>query len=218
MFIRVKGTDPYRYLQVVENHREGKRTVQRVLCTLGRLDYLTATGTTDSLLRSLARFGQQVRVVEGYSRGQLEAGAVRQIGPDLVFGRLWQTTGAQGVLEGLLRERRFEFSVERAVYLTVLHRIFESGSDRACEHWKRDLRIPGTEGLELHHLYRAMRWLGESKNSIEEALFYIRRDLFTECTLAFFDTTSIYFEGQGGRAWAKMGTPRIIAPIYTRWL
>ncbi len=75
MFIRVKGTEPYRYLQVVENHREGTRVVQRVLCTLGRLDHLTATGATDSLLRSLARFGQRVRVVEGYSNGQLEAGS-----------------------------------------------------------------------------------------------------------------------------------------------
>ena len=31
MFVRVKGEEPYRYLQIVENHREGKRVVQRVL-------------------------------------------------------------------------------------------------------------------------------------------------------------------------------------------
>ena len=76
MFIRVKGTDPYRYLQVVENHREGSRVVQHVLCTLGRLDDLTATGGTDSLLRSLARFGQQVQLMDRYRSGQLEAGPV----------------------------------------------------------------------------------------------------------------------------------------------
>lgn len=205
MFIRVKGTEPYRYLQVVENHREGRRVVQRVLCTLGRLDHLTATGATDSLLRSLARFGKQVRVVERYSNGQLEARSLRQIGPDLVFGRLWQTIGVQQVLGGLLRERRFEFPVERAVYLTVLHRIFEAGSDRAGERWRRDIRIPGTEDLELHHLYRAMRWLGDTSGSIEEALFHIRQDLFIEFTLAFFDTTSIYFEGQGGESLGQNG-------------
>ena len=205
MFIRVKGSHPYRYLQVVENHREGKRTVQRVLCTLGRLDHLTATGATDSLLCSLSRFGQQVRLVDGYSSGQLEAGPVREIGPNLVFGRLWQMTGMQQVLKDLLRDRSFEFPVERAVYLTVLHRLFESGSDRACERWKRDLSLPGTEDLKLHHLYRAMRWVGESNNSIEEALFHIRRDLFTKLTLAFFDTTSIYFEGQGGERLGQKG-------------
>ena len=200
MFIRVKGIEPYRYLQVVENHREGKRTVQRVLCTLGRVDQLTASGATDSLLRSLARFGQRVQLVEGYQQGQLEAGAVRKIGPDLAFGRLWSSTGLQEVLRSLLDQRHFEFPVERAVYLAVLHRLFESGSDRARQRWKRDVYIPGTETLELHHLYRAMRWLGETNDSVEEGLFRHRQDLFTEVTLAFFDTTSIYFEGHGGES------------------
>lgn len=205
MFIRIKGTEPYRYLQIVENHREGKQTRQRVLCTLGRVDQLEASGSTDALLRSLARFGKQVQLVERYSRGQLEAKAVRQIGPDLVFGRLWQTTGVGGVVKDLLKDRRFEFPVEQAIYLAVLHRLFEPGSDRACQRWKDDLRIPRTDGLELHHLYRAMRWLGDNKDSVEEALFYRRRDLFSEFTLAFFDTTSIYFEGQGGETLGQYG-------------
>ena len=115
MFIRVKGSDPYRYLQLVENHREEGRVVQRVLCTLGRADELAASGGTDSLLRSLSRFSQRVQVVEGYQQGQLEAESVRQIGPDLAFGRLWQATGIQKVLQDLLVGRRFGFPVERAV-------------------------------------------------------------------------------------------------------
>jgi hypothetical protein len=205
VFVRAKGKPPYAYLQVVENHREGRRTVQRVLCTLGRVDRLTAGGATDALLRSLARFGQRVRVVDGYRAGQLEAGAVRQLGPDLVFGRLWRAVGVQGVLEELLRERGFGFPVERAVYLTVLHRLFEAGSDRRAERWQRDVVVPGADGLELHHLYRAMRWLGESKDAVEEGLFQRRRDLFTDLTLAFFDTTSLAFEGQGGESLGQYG-------------
>ena len=35
----------------------------------------------------------------------------------------------------LLQARRYEFDVERAIYLTVLHRLFASGSDRAAERW-----------------------------------------------------------------------------------
>jgi predicted CoA-substrate-specific enzyme activase len=58
MFFRIKPSGPYRYPQLVENHRDGYRTVQRVLFTVGRLDKLTATGSVDSLLRSLARFCQ----------------------------------------------------------------------------------------------------------------------------------------------------------------
>ena len=58
-----------------------------------------------------------------------------------------------------------DFGVERAVYLTVLHRLFASGSDRAAERWREDYLIPGTEALELHHLYRAMAFLGQEIES-----------------------------------------------------
>ena len=202
MFFRIKPSGPYRYLQLVENRREGYRTVQRVLLTLGRLDKLTATGSTDALLRSLARFGQTVRLMEA---GDLEKSPSQQLGPDLVFGRLWQTTGVQSALNDLIQDRLFEFPVERAIYLTVLHRLFMSGSDRSAEQWRRDMVIPGVEGLELHHLYRAMRWLGEAKDEVEEAMFVGRRDLFSELSLAFFDTTSLYFEGRGGESLGQYG-------------
>jgi transposase len=38
-----------------------------------------------------------------------------------------------------------------------------------------------------------------TKDVIEEALFARRRDLFRHLDLVFFDTTSIYFEGEGGQ-------------------
>jgi hypothetical protein len=204
MFVRVKGKEPNRYLQIVENRREGKRTLQRVVATLGRVDEL-AGGGVDALLISLSRFAGRVQVLEGYRQGNLEAAASQQIGPDLVFGRLWRELGLDRVLTDLLRDRGFEFPVERAVYLTVLHRLFESGSDRAAEKWRRDVRVPGAENLVLHHLYRAMRWLGDHKDAVEETLFRRRRDLFTDLSLAFFDTTSLYFEGQGGESLGKFG-------------
>ena len=205
MFVRVKGNEPYRYLQIVENHRDGKRIVQRVICTLGREKDLIADGGMDGLLRSLSRFGDKVRLVEAYRDGGLEARRIRQIGPDLVFGRLWQSTGIGQVLGELLKGRRFEFSVERAIYLSVLHRLFEAGSDRSCDKWKHYLGIPGVEEFELHHLYRSMRWLGENREAVEEGLFHMGRDLFSEFTLAFFDTTSLYFEGQGGQTLGQRG-------------
>src|SRR5262249_53872105 len=109
------------------------------------------------------------------------------------------------ILAGVLLGRDFPFDVERAVYLTVLHRLFESGSDRAADRWRRDVRIPGSEQIELHQLYRTMRWLGETKDAIEEQLFARRRNLFTESTLASFDTPSLYFEGAGGESLGQYG-------------
>jgi len=62
MFIRVKRAGEYEYLQLVENRREGKRTRQRIVATLGRLDRLHAKGQVDVLLRSLGRFAERVEV------------------------------------------------------------------------------------------------------------------------------------------------------------
>jgi hypothetical protein len=62
MFVRVKAKEPNRYLQIVENRRAGKRTLQRVVATLGRVDEL-AGGGVDALLISLSRFAGRVQVL-----------------------------------------------------------------------------------------------------------------------------------------------------------
>lgn len=85
----------------------------------------------------------------------------RRIGGPLVFGRLWEDRGCRSVLEDLAGGRAFEFAVARAVFATVLHRLFVSGSDRAREKWIADQAITGAGGLQLRHFHRAMAWLGE---------------------------------------------------------
>jgi Transposase DDE domain len=222
MFFRTKTSGPRTYLQVVENRWEGGRSRQRVVATLGRLDQLQESGQLDALLVSGARLARSVLLLSEHAQGRLPTISIRHIGPALVFQRLWQLTGCQHVIQQLLKGRRFEFPVERAVFLTVLHRLFDPGSDRAADKWKEGYQIEGCEDLQLHHLYRAMGWLGDelprkeqadktpfaprcNKDLIEEALFARRRDLFTQLQLVFFDTTSIYFEGQGGETIGQRG-------------
>jgi hypothetical protein len=222
MFFRTKTSGPRSYLQIVENRWEGGRTRQRVVATLGRLDQLQQDGRLDALLASGARLSQSVLLLSAHAQGQLPTITTRRIGPALIFQRLWQQTGCRRVIEQLLDGRRFECDVERAVFLTVLHRLFASGSDRAADKWKAGYQIEGCEALQLHHLYRAMAWLGEelprdqqagrtpfaprcTKDRIEEGIFDQRRDLFTDLQLVFFDTTSIYFEGEGGQEIGQRG-------------
>jgi len=222
MFFRTKTSGPRTYLQVVENRWEGGRSRQRVVATLGRLDQLQDSGQLDGLLASGARLARSVLLLSEHAQGRLPTISIRHIGPALVFQRLWQLTGCQHVIEQLLKGRRFEFPLERAIFFTVLHRLFDPGSDRAADKWKESYLIEGCEDLQLHHLYRAMGWLGDElprkeqadktpfaprcyKDLIEEALFARRRDLFTQLQLVFFDTTSIYFEGQGGETIGQRG-------------
>ncbi len=59
------------------------------------------------------------------------------------------------MIERLANRRGHEFSLERAAFLTMLHRLVCGGSDRAADRWREDYRIDGVEKIELHHLYRA---------------------------------------------------------------
>jgi hypothetical protein len=226
MFFRVTRAGRYQYAQIARSYRDEGKTKQQTLLSLGRLDILQATGQLDSLLRSGLRLSERLVVLDAHEACKTEAVQFKKIGPDLVFGRLWEETGIGRALADQLKGRRYEFDVERAIYLTVLHRLFATGSDRAAEQWRENYRIPGIEDLELHHLYRAMAFLGGPlpkepntlgsprciKDRIEEALFEPRRDLFTEVDLVFFDTTSIYFEGQGGLTLGRYGHSKAHRP------
>ena len=219
MFIRVKKIGPYEYLYLVENAREGGRHVQRVIKALGRRDEVENSDLLDGLIASAARHSRRSIVLSSFYRGELPELRRLSIGPDLVFGRLWQETGCADVLRQLLGERQFGFDVERAIYLTVLHRLMVSGSDRHAHDWHQRLRIPGAEALTLRQAYKAMAWLGETTDDdrpitelIEEALYRHRQPLFGELSVAFFDTTSLYFEGRGGATLGQRGFSKDFRP------
>ena len=223
MFIRVKKIGQYEYLYLVENVREGGRHVQRVIRALGRRDEVENSDLLDGLIASAARHSRRSIVLSRFYRGELAELRRRSIGPDLVFGRLWQETGCAEVLRRHLTDRHFGFDVERAVYLTVLHRLMVSGSDRHAASWRETLEVPGADAITLDHAYKAMAWLGEPITTddaqeryqaevIEEALYAHRRSLFGEAVVAFFDTTSLYFEGRGGAALGQRGHSKDYRP------
>src|SRR5215211_2399178 len=212
MFVREKRINGYTYLYLVETVREDGRAKQRIIKNLGRKEAVTASGALERLASSVARYAERAVVLSQIEAGNPAGLACKRIGAPLLFGRLWEETGCRVVIEDLLAGRGFEFAVEWAIFATVLHRIMVSGSDRACEKWLADYDIPGVDGLALHHFYRAMAWLGEEwpadeqggaiplapraiKDLVEERLFERRRDLFSELSVVFLDTTSLSFTG-----------------------
>ena len=105
----------------------------------------------------LALFGSKLANVASVADCGMRIGAdglaaVVMTRADLSHSQVWVELAAK---------RKHGFALERAVFLTVLHRIFISGSDRAADRWRDDCAIADVDGLDLHHLYRAMAWLGE---------------------------------------------------------
>ncbi len=99
---------------------------------LGRKDALLASGELDRLAASSVRHCDRAVILSDMEAGGI---ACTRIGGPLLFGRLWEQLGIAAVLGELLAARGFEFAVERAVFASVLHRLFVSGSDRSCDRW-----------------------------------------------------------------------------------
>ena len=228
MFFRIKKSGGRAYVQVVENKRVDGAVRQSVIANLGRADDLIASGALASLLASGAKLTEQVLLINALDEdadGSLSI-AAKRIGGPLLFGRIWERLGIADVFGELLKHRAFEFAVERAVFVGTLHRLFVSGSDRDCSSWMEDYDILGVDGLDLHHFYRAMAWLGEEmeekpegalaprcvKDVIEEKLFDRRRDLFTDLSAVFMDTTSLSFYGEGGETLGEHGYSKDYRP------
>ena len=220
MFFRSKSDGARTYLQLVENQWVEGKSRQRVVATIGRMDQLQESGQIEAIVRSAARFTEKMMVLTAHEKGETTTIATRRVGPGLIFERLWTESGCREELRSLLRGRNFLFDVERTIFLTVLSRLFHPGSDRQWERWQEEYRIEGSNGIVLHHYYRAMGWLGEeiseqtdalpfaprcTKDVIEEGLFARRRHLFSSLEVVFFDTTSLYFEGEGGTTLGERG-------------
>ena len=159
MYFRKKTSGGRAYLQIVENRREGVAVRQQVIATLGRVEDLRMSGQLERLLRSGARFAAKAIVVDAVAAGEATTSATRRIGAALVFERLWEETGCRKVVEDLAGARKHDFALERAVFLTVLHRLFAGGSDRAADRWREDYRIEGVEGLDLQPIERGVKFV-----------------------------------------------------------
>src|SRR5260370_4608916 len=137
------------YLQIVESRRDGDQVRQQVIATLGRYEELQASGQLERLLRSGARFSAKAMVLSAAQEEATLKIASRRIGPALLFERLWEETGCRKVIEELAGARKHGIALERAIFLTVLHRLFVSASDRAADPCRADYQIGTLYGPPL---------------------------------------------------------------------
>ncbi len=234
MFLRTKTNGKLTYLQLVESVRRGSSVRQRIIASLGRLDRLQAGGL-DRFLASGARFSLRSAMLAADSRRSGEGSECRVLGPALVLESLWATTGCGEAVRQTLDKRSFRFDAEKAVFLTVLHRLFARGRNRASLRWAADLAVEGTSDLGLSQLYRTMAWLGQplgpdsleadpayppycAKDELDAQLFARRRDLFTGLDMVYLHLTVQYFHGQGRESPGQRGRSRDAASHSSRVL
>ncbi len=186
-----------RHLQIAENVWDPvkKRSRVRILYNCGRADDPKATERLRRLARSilkrcspeeLAAADTGMKVVDAWPYGELHA-----------LEALWRRVGLPELIGEIADARKFEFSVERALFALVANRVCAPSSKLHCQaRWlARDIRIEGCEGLGLQHLYRAMDVLEKHKDALEEGLYHRLADLLNlDVEVLFYDTTSLHFE------------------------
>jgi transposase len=207
MFVRVKKFSGKRttrqYLQVVESYREEGKMRQRVLCTLGRVERLQ-DGGLDGLIQGLAKFSKNLTIIRASQ--DLLADWSKEYGVVLVFRKLWEELKMEQMIKRHLKSHRYKSDIGEAIFALVLNRILEPYSKRRVELWLEEVYEPRFSRLKLQHFYRCLDFLDEDKTKIEEDLFSSVKDLFNlELDIVFYDTTSVYFEGEGPRGLARKG-------------
>jgi hypothetical protein len=194
------------YLHLVRGFRVNGKVRQQVVASLGRLDLLQESGGLDRLIASLARFSERCWV-EAEAQGSLAW--AKLYGPVLVFRWLWERLGLAQQLREAFANTEVQYQGEEAVFAMVLNRIMDPHSKRGTHAWMETVYRPQWDGLELHHLYRALDVLSPLGPTLEEGLFAQVRDLFhLDLTLMLFDTTAVYFEGEGPQGLAEYGYSR----------
>ena len=189
-----------RYLQLAESYRNASgQTVARVVSHLGREDGVDRAGL-ERLVASIGRFlGGDAPTVRGGDGVEGEGFALEgawELGGPHVVAALWEELGIARTLRRAARRGRFTTDVERAVLLMVCQRMLEPGSKLAATRWLSDeIRLPGISEVTDDQLYRALDFLLDEADAVQEAVFFSVANLLNlEVDLVFFDTTSTYFE------------------------
>jgi len=186
------------YLQLAENEwvPERRRSETRVVYNCGRADDAAVTERLRKLAASILRRCSPEEIV-GASGGDLRLVCAWPYGEVYVLQALWQRLGIDQVIRAQAQSRRLGLDVERALFAMVANRVCAPCSKLYCwEQWlKEEVRIPGTEGLSLQHLYRAMDFLEANKEPIEREISHRVADLLNlDVEVLFYDTTSLHFE------------------------
>jgi hypothetical protein len=186
-----------RYLQLAHNTWDSaaKRSRVQVIYNFGREDHHNLAAL-QRLVASVSRFLDPDQTLAATASEGLEFIESRPLGGVWALDGLWRRLGIDQTMRRLLKGRRLDASAERVLFALVANRALAPSSKLAAAHWVNDdAAIPGLAATSDDACYRAMDWLLEIHQELEQEIFgQVATLLDLEVDLLFFDTTSTYFE------------------------
>lgn len=102
----------------------------------------------------------------------------KEWGTDLIFQHIWERLGLYTTIERLLAKTEMTTPIAETIYAMIFNRISDPLSKRAVSEWVNEIYRPSFAALQLHHFYRALDFLVENKDTIEQDLFEEAKNLF----------------------------------------
>jgi hypothetical protein len=194
---RNKNGTQVSYLQLVHNEWDAAAQASRtkILYSFGRTDQVDPAAIK-RLIASLSRLLDPAAALRVTATSELTLLASRPLGGTHVLDGMWQRLGIDKALGKLRTDRRLDPRVERVLFALVANRALDASSKLAAAGWvSDDVHIDGLPETSDDACYRAMDWLLEIKDALEQEVFWqVATLLDLEVDLLFFDTTSTYFE------------------------
>jgi hypothetical protein len=185
-----------RYLQLAHNVWDpaAKRSRVQVVYNFGREDEANRAAL-QRLVASVTRFLDPDQALAASADG-LEFIESRPLGGTWALDGLWRRLRIDKTMMRLLAGRRLDERAERVLFALVANRALAPSSKLAAARWvNEDVLIDGLAQTTDDACYRAMDWLIEIKEALEQEVFHQVANLLNlEVDLLFFDTTSTYFE------------------------
>lgn len=189
MFIKTTKSGKYEYAQLVESYRdENGITRHRIMLNLGRVDQICNNPSFQRMAQKLALLSAVPSAPN--TLDEIEGAQIFNYGY-LAYRHLWKKFSLPTFLADVAG--KVQFDLDQACFLMAVGHLLDPRSKRGTH--ARQFGYFKQPQVELHHLYRALDILEQSKEKLEEALFSLNRDLFNmQVDVVFFDVTTFHFE------------------------
>jgi len=189
MFIKITKSGQYEYAYLVRSYREDNNTKHEYLFNLGRLDQIKDNKSFQNLAKRLLELSEAKDMV---SLDTISDAQIVNWGY-IVYQKIWKEFGLDKILNKLTKKRKTRFNLNEASFLVAIQHLLDPKSKLST--YAHQNRYIGLPEIELQHLYRSLDLLCESKEILEEEIFYQNRNLFNiQVDVVFYDVTTFSFE------------------------
>lgn len=191
MYIKTTRANGYEYINLVESYKENKKVKHRVLYNFGRADVLK---NNPSFVNAVKRLCEIVEIGHTEQKSEIDCSEAEMLGYGyFAYLKIWEQLGISNCLNTIQNKSKTEYSINKTAFLmTVQHLLSPKSKLSTYEHQGNYI---GLDDTQLHQMYRCLDKLADSKEIIEDELFFENyTKVGNKVDVVFYDVTTFAFE------------------------